>query len=394
MTLGRMKCVKGNNKRVIKKGEMINNKKLCLTMIVKNEVKVIKRCIDSVRKYIDYWVIIDTGSVDGTQKYITELMSEYNIPGELHEREWVDFSTNRNQSIEIAKSKAQFSLIIDADDYLKIEGDKDPFSRLKDTVTSCSLTLNIGNIEFTRKQIINNCIGWKYVGKIHEILLPVSSIDKTTDTNCIKMYDIVVVASTSANNGDPLKVRNDEELLKESIEDVVIPELEFHFKSHLAELYLINNKMEQAKPLLEYILNTDIVEGKDKYIYSLYNCLITSENKPFSEKLTLLLKTWEMDVSRIEAVFYILNLLSQENMYIFAYNFYKMSLQYIDWEQVHTKKDVSIWNWKIYRQFAWVCYCLYKNKEAIESVNNINLDILDDETYKEITREIELYKQG
>ena len=39
-------------------------------MIVKNESKIIKRCLDSVKDHIDYWVIVDTGSTDGTQDII------------------------------------------------------------------------------------------------------------------------------------------------------------------------------------------------------------------------------------------------------------------------------------------------------------------------------------
>jgi len=45
-----------------------NQPTICLTMIVKNEAQVIRRCIDSVRRFISYWVIVDTGSTDGTQE--------------------------------------------------------------------------------------------------------------------------------------------------------------------------------------------------------------------------------------------------------------------------------------------------------------------------------------
>ncbi|MGW8788902.1 glycosyltransferase, partial [Heyndrickxia sporothermodurans] len=45
----------------------VARKTICLSMIVKNEASVIRRCLDSVRPLIDTWVIIDTGSTDGTQ---------------------------------------------------------------------------------------------------------------------------------------------------------------------------------------------------------------------------------------------------------------------------------------------------------------------------------------
>ena len=41
-------------------------------MIVKNESAVIKRCLDSVKEIIDYWVIIDTGSTDDTKEIIQD----------------------------------------------------------------------------------------------------------------------------------------------------------------------------------------------------------------------------------------------------------------------------------------------------------------------------------
>lgn len=40
--------------------------KISLCMIVKDESKVILRCLDSVKKLIDYLFIVDTGSTDDT----------------------------------------------------------------------------------------------------------------------------------------------------------------------------------------------------------------------------------------------------------------------------------------------------------------------------------------
>ena len=54
-----------------------NNKvSLCPNMIVKNESHVILRLLNSVAPIIDYWVIADTGSTDGTQEIIKNY---YNI---------------------------------------------------------------------------------------------------------------------------------------------------------------------------------------------------------------------------------------------------------------------------------------------------------------------------
>jgi len=39
-------------------------------MIVKNEADVVAETLDSVAPYISSWVIVDTGSTDGTQDVI------------------------------------------------------------------------------------------------------------------------------------------------------------------------------------------------------------------------------------------------------------------------------------------------------------------------------------
>ncbi len=89
---------------------------VCLNMIVKDEAHVIERCLDSVKALISTWVIVDTGSTDGTQDVIRRCMGD--VPGELHERPWQDFATNRNEALAFARGKADYVLVIDADDVL------------------------------------------------------------------------------------------------------------------------------------------------------------------------------------------------------------------------------------------------------------------------------------
>ena len=91
---------------------------ICLNMIVKNEAKVIARCLESVKPILDHWVIVDTGSTDGTQAIIRSILKD--IPGELHERPWKDFGHNRTEAIELARGKADYLFVIDADDTLVI----------------------------------------------------------------------------------------------------------------------------------------------------------------------------------------------------------------------------------------------------------------------------------
>src|ERR1044072_2443758 len=91
---------------------------VCLNMIVKNEAPVIGRCLASVRSLIDRWVIVDTGSRDGTQALIGEALA--GIPGELHERPWRDFGHNRTEALRLAERADDYLLFIDADEMLRV----------------------------------------------------------------------------------------------------------------------------------------------------------------------------------------------------------------------------------------------------------------------------------
>jgi hypothetical protein len=99
---------------------------ICLNMIVKNEAKVLPRLFRSLKDYIDYYVIVDTGSTDDTIELIRHEMAGYGIDGEVHERPWVSFGVNRQQALELAlaANKADWLLFIDADEELGVSDPK------------------------------------------------------------------------------------------------------------------------------------------------------------------------------------------------------------------------------------------------------------------------------
>ncbi len=96
-------------------GLLYSKTTLCLNMIVKNEAHVIERALASVKPFIDYWVIVDTGSTDGTQEVIKAYFQD--IPGELYERPWKNFGYNRTEALELARNKGDYLVIVDADDW-------------------------------------------------------------------------------------------------------------------------------------------------------------------------------------------------------------------------------------------------------------------------------------
>lgn len=137
---------------------------ICLKMIVKDEAHVIAGCFDSILPFISTWVICDTGSTDGTQDLIRDYFKEKNIPGELHERPWVNFGHNRTEAFQRAKNKADWILLMDADDVL--HGTPD----FGDLQNDAYLMRNGSPEAFTwwNTRFYRNGIDWRYVGVVHE----------------------------------------------------------------------------------------------------------------------------------------------------------------------------------------------------------------------------------
>lgn len=135
-------------------------------MIVKNEAHVIERCLRSVRPYIHAWAISDTGSSDGTQDIIRRCMA--GIPGELIERPWLDFASNRNEALELAQRYGDYALIIDADDTLGADSDftwpdADAIGYMVEIHDAC-------DTRYWRVAVPRLDAGWHWQGVVHEAL--------------------------------------------------------------------------------------------------------------------------------------------------------------------------------------------------------------------------------
>ena len=137
---------------------------VALSMIVKNEAHVILRALSSVLPYIDSWAICDTGSTDGTQEIIREALK--GIPGELREVPWVDFGKNRTQAVQLAQTKADYVLILDADLVLNVY---DPDFKEKLDADAYELRYE-GNLDYTNTRLVSSKCDWFYVGVTHEYI--------------------------------------------------------------------------------------------------------------------------------------------------------------------------------------------------------------------------------
>lgn len=140
---------------------------ICLNMIVKNEAHVIERCLASARPLIDRWCIVDTGSTDGTQQRIAELMA--GLPGTLHERPWKNFGHNRTEALQLAQAEGcDYLLFIDADERFDAPaGFAWPAAM---TADAYELTCHYAGIAYARRALVATRLPWHWEGVLHEYL--------------------------------------------------------------------------------------------------------------------------------------------------------------------------------------------------------------------------------
>ncbi len=218
---------------------------ICLSMIVKNEAQVIRRCLDSVRAVIDYWVIVDTGSTDGTQDIIRAHFKD--VPGELVERPWRDFAQNRSEALELARPHGDYAFIIDADDELDLHAG---FQLPKLSADAYQVDIQDTNICYQRTQFVSNALAWRYAGVLHEYLTcegagPTGSLPLTMRRN----HD-------GARRRDPSTYRKDVAVLEAALSAEADPFLIARYTFYLAQSYRDSGQPENA--LQAYLRRADL----------------------------------------------------------------------------------------------------------------------------------------
>ena len=306
---------------------------ICLNMIVRNEAHIVTEVLDAVAPYISTWVIVDTGSDDGTQDLIRTHMARLGIPGELHERPWRNFGHNRTEALTLAQGHADYIWVMDADD--TIVGTPD-FTRLDADIYS--LCYQAGPDVYWIPQLFRDGVRVRYEGVVHEYAI--------CDDPCVRArldgdYHIES-RRLGARNLDPQKYAHDRDLL--------LAEVQRHPRDarsvfYLAQSYYLADDFAHAR--IWYTRRAEMGGWAEEVYYSLYQVAVSMAqlDEPWPLVQDAFLRAWKFRPTRAEPLYAIARRYREDGRYRLGHLFAEFAAQipFPDEDTLFVRTDVYGW---------------------------------------------------
>ena len=143
----------------------------------KNESTTIGRMLESCYQHIDYWILQDNGSTDGTPEVVHAFFKDKDIPGFIYnvEEGWVNFGWNRDHLLQTCLKTdhgCDWILKMACDEYLEVDDDFD-WSLLNDkSIQSFHITATNPGCVYYRAWMWNARLPWHFKHDVaHECIV-------------------------------------------------------------------------------------------------------------------------------------------------------------------------------------------------------------------------------
>ena len=311
-----------------------------------------------MRPVVDHWVIVDTGSTDGTQEMIRQHFRD--VPGELIERPWVNFAHNRSEALVYARGKAEYVLIIDADEML--EFDKG-FELPKLLADAYQFEMHSGGITYFKTQLVRDSLAWSFKSVVHEYIYSEHARSEETlpGVRTQRFTD-------GARARDPLTYRKDALL----IESALLEEPEnARYMFYLAQSYRDANEPELA--INRYQKRVAMGGWIEEIWYSLYQ-IAEIKNRikaPWPEVLDAYLKAYQAKPDRAGPLYRIGYHYQAQKEFALAHLFFRQAMAIPLPKNDRLFVERSIYDYLIALEYAVSCYYMGDHAAAIDANNRL-----------------------
>ncbi|WP_235192559.1 glycosyltransferase [Mycobacterium asiaticum] len=311
---------------------------ICLNMIVRNEAHIVHEVLDAVAPYISSWVIVDTGSDDGTQDLIRRHMAGLGIPGELHERPWRNFGHNRTEAIDLAQGHADYIWVIDADDivvgtpaFINLSADI-YLLRCKD----------INGDSYWQPWLFRNAVPVRWLGVTHEYA---TWEHESREVARLEGEYHIHIRNIGARNQAGEKLPSDRDLLLAEVER---NPADARSVFYLAATYYAMGDVSNARTW--YARRVEMNGFDEEVYFALWRVAesMAQLGEPWAEVQDAYLRAWEFRPTRAEPLYAIARRYREDQRYQLGYHFAQRAAEIPlpQQETVGVAADVYIWRAK------------------------------------------------
>ena len=358
--------------------------KIILVSIIKNEEKIIERCLSSILGLIDGICITDTGSTDNTVSIVNDFFKELKIPGKLYHDNWENFGHNRTNSFLNAQQYCKelnwdldktYGLLLDADMKLIINN----FNKNELNMNGYNIIQSSSKLEYYNTRFVKMSYNWKCIGVTHEYW--------NGDNLGLLSKDKIYIDDIGDGGSKSNKISRDIKLLEQGIKD---EPNNGRYYFYLAQSYKDNG--EYKKAIQHYKIRIKIGGWYEEVWYSHYMislCHLVLKNIEKFEQWSL--KAYNYNKNRSEPIYELVKYFREQSQHYKAYHYYLIgkSIPYPKDDILFIKKNVYDycfeWEYTILQYYIFPKERLNGLKNIINYYNhhsyNINLTFNNIEYY-------------
>ena len=331
-----------------------------LTMIVKNAAPLIESVLTENLPIIDRWTILDTGSTDDTIDIIKRVLGDRK-KGKLYQEPFINFRDSRNRCLDLAGTKCKYTLMLD-DTYIVKGGLRDFLNvcRGDQVANSYSIYIQSDDNEYVSNRVIKTEGRLRYIYQIHEVIQVENNVNVCIPNDKTHILD---------HNSDYMKSRTinraeaDLELLFQETEKN--PDDPRHL-NYIAQTYALLKKYDLA---LKYYIKRarhpiqGFIQEKAVALFEAARLSNFELNRPWKECESLYLRSFDLDNTRPESLYFIGIHYYLEGIFDLAYSYLKRAwtIGYPVHSQYSLKPTISFYY--IPKFLAEMCY-LFKDWET------------------------------
>ena len=291
-----------------------------LCIMVKNGGAQFEEMLTKNLPIIDCWTILDTGSTDNTFDIIQRVLVGKK-KGQLYCEPFVNFRDSRNRCLDLAGNTCKYTLMLD-DTYI-IEGDLREFLNVvrgDQFADSHSLYIKSSDSEYVSNRIVKTDRNLRYIYKMHEVITNHNNKNVIVPMNksCILDYRCDYMETRTMQR----KQYDIQVLLEELEEDPDDPR-------HLYYLGQTYNVIGESEKAYEYFIKR-VEHPKEGFLQEKIDACFEAArnanfklNKPWHICESLYLKSYEMDKTRPDSLYFLGIHYNQENNYEKAFFYFK-----------------------------------------------------------------------